>query len=325
MSLARSGLSLLFGLAALAAATAAAADPPSPAHDGPPGLDGGSAPKPPGLDGGSAPRPPGLDGGSAPKPRGLDGGSAPRPPGLDGGSAPRPPDAHGPAPTGRDQRAHQAMALHDEAWRLYEEGRYRAAIDRLEAALLLDPEGRELVYNLALIHEKLADIRDAAGYYQRYLDMEPDPKTRARIQLVLRRLEGAEKEAATPPRDVGPRAAPLAPPPGPPPPRPVRPWVVTTASVGGVAFVMGSVFGLAALARNPGANAHTGGSVTIADLQADAHAAHVDAVISDVSFLATLAAAGTAAFLYLATPRTAGSLTGARAVALAPSRLRVSF
>ena len=231
------------------------------------------------------------------------------------------------------------MALHDEAWVLYEQGRYRAAIDRLEAALLLDPEGRELVYNLALIHEKLADLGDAARYYRRYLEMEPDPRTRARIQLVLRRLEGAEREAATQPRDAAPPIPAALP--APPPPRRVRPWVVATASVGGVAFVMGSVFGLNALARNPGANAHTGGGVTIGDLQADAHAAHVDAVISDVSFLITLAAAGTAAFLYFSTPRSApagpasmaigrrwgqGPQTpGGRAVAVGPGLLRVTF
>ena len=103
--------------------------------------------------------------------------------------------------------------------------------------------------------------------------------------------------------------------------------MVATASVGGVAFVMGSVFGFTALARNPGANAHTGGGVTIADLQADARAAHFDAVVSDVSFLTTVVAVGTAAFLYFTTPRTApaGPVTGARTLALGPSALRVSF
>jgi tetratricopeptide (TPR) repeat protein len=252
MSLARSGLSLLLGLAALAAAAVASADPPVAAP--------------------------------------------------------------------REERARQAMALHDEAWVLYEQGRYRAAIGRLEAALLLDPDGRELVYNLALIHEKLADLREAAGYYRRYLEMEPDPKVRGRIQIVLRRLEGAEKEADAQLRDADARVPPPAP--APPPLRPVRRSVMVTASVGGVAFVIGSAFGLTALARNPGANAHTGGSVTIADLQASAHAAHVDAVVSDVSFLTALAAAGTAAVLYFATPR---SVAAVAARAVTPGRLQVSF
>ncbi len=261
MSLARSGISLLLGLAALAAAAAASADPPVKSA------------------------------------------------------------APSPAIASHEERAKQAMALHDEALVLYEQGRYRAAIDRLEAALVLDPEGRELVYNLALIHEKLADLDDAARYYRRYLAMEPDLKTRARVQVVLRRLEGAEKEAATRPHDVGPRVPPPASePPRPPSAGPVRPWVVATASVGGVAFVMGSAFGFTALARNPGANAHTGGTVTIGDLQADARAAHVDAIVADVSFLTALAAAGTAAFFYFASPR--GPV---RPVATGVARLGVSF
>src|SRR4051812_19327443 len=82
--------------------------------------------------------------------------------------------------------AKQAMTLHDEAWALYEQGHYRAAIDKLEAALRMDPNGKELVYNLALLHEKLANLKAAEGYYRRYLDMETDPKARARIQGILR-------------------------------------------------------------------------------------------------------------------------------------------
>src|SRR6185312_13789213 len=35
----------------------------------------------------------------------------------------------------------QAVTLHDEAWSLYEQGRYRAAIDKLAAALSIDPHG----------------------------------------------------------------------------------------------------------------------------------------------------------------------------------------
>ena len=160
--------------------------------------------------------------------------------------APRaaPPQA---AAADREQQQKQAMALHDEAWALYEDGHYRAAIEKLEAALRIDPEGKELVYNLALLHEKLADVKQAEAYYRRYLEMETDPRTRTRTQATLRRLEGVEKETAAAP-------VPPAPPPAPPPPpRPVRPWVVATGSVAGIAFLMGSVFGLNALSKDPGA------------------------------------------------------------------------
>src|SRR5262245_44072169 len=40
---------------------------------------------------------------------------------------------------------------------LYQLGRYREAIAQLEAALKLDPQGAELLYNLGLVHEKLGD------------------------------------------------------------------------------------------------------------------------------------------------------------------------
>jgi tetratricopeptide (TPR) repeat protein len=278
MLLARSGVSLLIGLAALAVAAVAAADPPAP---------------------------------DAPTPGGHDGGH-------DGGSAP-------PLQVATDKdRARRAMALHDEAWALYEEGRYRAAIEKLEAALTIDPDARELVYNLALLHEKLADVKEAIAYYRRYLEKETDPKARARVQATVRRLEGAAREAAarealSPLRDPAP--------PPPPPPRPVRPWVVATGALAGTAFVLGAVFGFSALARNPGANARTGGSVTIGDLQAAANAAHSDAVVADVSFLAAAASAGAAIFLYLATPRRAqlGPAQAAHAVALGPRFAGVSF
>jgi tetratricopeptide (TPR) repeat protein len=235
----------------------------------------------------------------------------------------------------KEQRQKLAMALHDEAWALYEQGRYHAAIEKLEAALRIDPEGKELVYNLALLHEKLADVPQAEAYYRRYLDMETDPKARSRAQATLRRLEGMEKEVAA----AAPRP-PAPPPPPPPPPRPVRPWVVATGSVAGVAFLMGSIFGLNALAKNPGRSPSTGPGVTIEDLQNDARTAHADATVADVSFLVMLAAAGTATFLYFSTPRAPspdggpessptppGSVPGktAASVAVGPGLVRVSF
>jgi tetratricopeptide (TPR) repeat protein len=206
-------------------------------------------------------------------------------------------------PQASDREVHpkQALALHDEAWVLYEQGRYRAAIDRLEAALRIDPEGRELVYNLALLHEKLADLAPAITYYRRYLEMESDPKTKARIQATLRRLEGAEREAARvtlAPRPAPPPLAPRA-----PPPRRLRPWVVAMASVSGAALVVGVGSGVRALLGNPGSSGRTGPGVTIADLQADAHAAHTAAMVADTSFAISAVAASAALILFFAQPR----------------------
>jgi tetratricopeptide (TPR) repeat protein len=233
-------------------------------------------------------------------------GAPPAPPaaGNDGGPArPQPPTKPaGPAPSAHPK---EAMTLHDEAWALYEEGRYRAAIERLEAALRIDPDGAELVYNLALLHEKLGDLRDAIAQYRRYLEMEADPKAKARALSTLRRLEGAEREAALrPPAPLAP-----APPPPLPPSRRLRPGVVAAGSISGAALVIGTAFGIRALVTNPGSSGRTGPDLSVTDLQADAHAAHTDAVVADTSFAVGAVAAGAALILYLAAPRALAALT----------------
>jgi tetratricopeptide (TPR) repeat protein len=198
----------------------------------------------------------------------------------------------------------EAMALHDQAWALYEEGHYRDAIDRIETALRIDPEGTELVYNLAFLHEKLGNLREAITHYRRYVEMETDPKARSRAQATLRRLEGAEREAAS-----RPPAAPRAPAPPPLPPRRVRPVVVAAGALSGAALFLGTAFGIRALVANPGSSGRTGPGVSIADLQADAHAAHTDAVVADASFAVGALAASAALILYYATPRAVAALT----------------
>ncbi|HEY4118216.1 MAG TPA: tetratricopeptide repeat protein, partial [Byssovorax sp.] len=80
-----------------------------------------------------------------------------------------------------DAAIERAQALHDEAARLYERGEYRDAIAKLETALALDPSGKELVYNLALIHERLGEFDDATRYYEQFLPMETDPKVREKV------------------------------------------------------------------------------------------------------------------------------------------------
>jgi len=220
----------------------------------------------------------------------------------------------------------QAAALNDEAWALYEQGRYRAAVAKLEEAVRIDPGGKDLVYNLALIHEKLADFDDATTHYKRYLEMETEPKARARVQQSLRRVEGARRERA---ERGAPAAGPLAPesapaPPPPAPPRPVRPWVVATGTIAATAFLLGGVFAVAAVARSPGSSPRTGGGISVQDLQEDARVAHADAMVADVSFLIAAAATGTATFLYFSTPRGGPAAATAR-LSMGPGGLGVSF
>src|SRR5262249_33197033 len=94
----------------------------------------------------------------------------------------------------KEDRIQRAKALHDDALALYDRGKYRAALEKLKAAVALDPDGKELVYNLALIHERLGELELAGGFYRRYLEMETDPKLRERAEGILKRIEGAKKD-----------------------------------------------------------------------------------------------------------------------------------
>jgi tetratricopeptide (TPR) repeat protein len=236
--------------------------------------------------------------------------------------APRPREA-----ADKDDGPKEALSLHDEAWALYEQGRYRAAIERLEGALRLDPEGRELVYNLGVIHEKLADFHTAAAYYRRYVEMETDPKARTRALATLKRVEGAEKEA-TPPLAVA-TSGPVA-------PRadlvyaPSAGRRTATIALGGVAaaaFTTGLGCGLAAVVRNPGDGARTGGTVTVQTLEDDARAAHTEAIIADVAFVVAAAATATALLVHYTAPRVVASraTSGALGVKIASRGLAVTF
>ncbi|MFT3773229.1 MAG: tetratricopeptide repeat protein [Minicystis sp.] len=223
--------------------------------------------------------------------------------------------------------AKRAAALNDEAWALYEQGRYRAAVEKLEQAQSLDPNGKDLFYNLALIHEKLGDLKEAAAHYRRYLEMETDPKAKARAQATIRRLEGAEREreeaAARAASAAGPRREAGAPPPE--ASRPVRPAVLVAGGVAGASLLVGSMFALSAVARNPGAVAHTGDGTGIEDVQDAARTAHTHAVVADVSFAVAAGAAVVATVLYFTTPRGAPPARTASRVTVGPAALGVRF
>jgi tetratricopeptide (TPR) repeat protein len=215
-----------------------------------------------------------------------------------------PPAASAPAPPlEAADREKQAVAYHDEAKELYAHGQYRAAISKLEAAIALDPEGKELYYNLALIHERLAEFDAAERDYRRYLEKETSPHEREKVQAILRRLEGAKREVLPPAPSAQPSAAPAAPPPpkpAPPAPRATSPWVYVSGAVGASGLFAGVVLGISAVARAPGAGAMTRLGVSADDLMNDARTAHHEAVAADLSFLIGAAAAGAAIYLYYA-------------------------
>jgi tetratricopeptide (TPR) repeat protein len=230
------------------------------------------------------------------------------------------------APSPNEERA---MQLFQEAQKAYERGDYGPAIDKLKEAIALDPEGKELVYNLALIYEKRGDLEDAERMYRSYLAMLDDAKERDRVQAILKRLEGAKKDREAR-KEAPPAPAPIVPAASrtpPPPPRPpeharVSPLVYALAGTGAAAFVIGGGFAISALAKKPGDKATTGNGVTYADLQEQAASAHRHAIVADISFALAAASAGAAVYLALSARKPSATHPSA-VVTVGPARAHV--
>lgn len=236
-----------------------------------------------------------------------------------------------PAKDNRDRQA-RAVELHDEAKALYERGLYRRAIAKLEAAVELDPEGKELVYNLALIHEKLVEPDIAERYYRRYIEMETDPAARERTQAIVKRLEAAKKNlkadlqeraaamsaggSASPSGPAVPGAAPVS--------RMPSPMVFVLGGVALAAAGVGIGFGVSAITTHPDGET-TGPRTTSYDLQARAEAAHTHAVVADLSFVTSLVVGAATAVLYLLETRTPRPAPAAAPASASRTRLEVPF
>lgn len=214
----------------------------------------------------------------------------------------------GPEPSAEER----AVDLHDQARERYERGQYREAAQLLEQALALDPEGVELLYNLGLIYERLGELEVAEDYYRRYVEREPNAARRARGEAILRRIRGAAESSAAP---VPAPATPEAPAP------PSHVWLIP-GGIAVAAAVTGTVFGIGALARDPGETPRTAPGTGVDDLRADAETAHTFAWVADIAFLVSAVAAGATVVLY-ATSR--GETQVALAVAPGSGAVRVRF
>jgi len=205
--------------------------------------------------------------------------------------------ASAPAPKQNDKALDpRAFTLNEEALDLYRAGEYRKAVAKLEKALELHPDAKELLYNLGVVYEKLAEPEPAIRYYKRYVEVETVPKSRERAESALRRLEGAKKDLqrATPP----PGSAP------PPPPRrsdrpPPSPLLLVGAGATGTALLLGTVFGLAAFFTQPTGKLVTGGGVTYQELLDRAESAHSSAITADVFFGIGIATGAATLIAYL--------------------------
>jgi tetratricopeptide (TPR) repeat protein len=221
-------------------------------------------------------------------------------------SQPRPWRA--PPTAAQQRRAAKAVELFDEARALYERGEYRKAIVKLKEALELDPEAKLLVYNLAVTHEKLAEVDAAERYYRQYLEMETDPKVVERVQGILKRIEGAKKELASA-KAAAEDAKTKPPPPVAPEEPPISPWVIATGGVAAGALIFGTAFGISAVAHDPGTDVQTSDGVPLDELESDAETSHDHAVVADVSLILAALAAGTTVFLYFTTSSGGASTT----------------
>ncbi len=205
----------------------------------------------------------------------------------------------------------------DKARAEYAQGSYREAVAELEAAHALDPSAKDLVFNLGVVHEKLADIDDALQWFQLYTTMTLTPQERDRADAYIKRLEGAKKEVAQrPPETAAPSGSstgPSAPetqllPMGPPLPAPPQRGrldgaTIAAISVTGAALVFGTVMAVKAKVDQPPTDYVTGQDGSYGDLKASADFAHREAILADAGFGLSIAAGITAAVLYFARPR----------------------
>ena len=206
----------------------------------------------------------------------------------------------------------------DRARAYYAQGAYREAISEFEAAHALDPTAKDLVFNLGVVHEKLADIDDALKWFRLYASMNITDQEREKANAYLKRLEGAKKEldakqaAAAASASSSGSAAPPPPPPEKPQYGRIDAYTISGASLTVVALGAGTVLGIKALADKPPAGQVTGYNTSIQQLTGRTNTAHNEAIAADVCFGVAVAAAAVTAYLYLARPRsTAPSTTGA--------------
>jgi tetratricopeptide (TPR) repeat protein len=200
-----------------------------------------------------------------------------------------------------------ARRHYDKARADYAQGAYHEAVTELEAARSLDPTAKDLVFNLAVVHEKLGDIDDALRWLKLYGAMNITPQESDRAEAYVRRLEGAKTQVDKSKQQRAPEQAPAPAAPAEPSTPPSRPRFDTgTIAAAGVAaggLVVGIVMGVKALADQPSGDFVTGRDGTYADLAHQAEVAHGEAVAADVGFGVAVVAGITAAYLYLSRSR----------------------
>ncbi len=213
-----------------------------------------------------------------------------------------------PAPTSPEAAA-RALEHFQKAKDLYQSGAYREAIAELQAAREIDPNAKDLVFNLGVVNEKLGHLEDALRYFKLYATMEILPDERTRAEAYIKRLEGAKTELVVAPTATA--TATVA-----PPPRVVVDTAkgrvdaatVISATVAIAGLGAGAGFGIKALVDKP-KNFVTGTGQTYDQLANQTSTSHAEAVVADISLGVGLAATLLTAYLYFARPKNRAGTT----------------
>ena len=195
------------------------------------------------------------------------------------------------------------------AW--YRAGKYRRAVDELDAALERDPGGKDLVFNLALVQEKLGDLSGAIASLERFQSMEKDPKELERASQTIERLQGARAELIAGRPAFAPASDDAEPCPEPHLRGKFDGWVIGTGSLALASLVVGSVFAVRALSFDAAKEPSRGRDA---------------AIVADVALSTSLLAGAGSLALYFGRFADASSQTVASPLALPRiSSARVEF
>jgi len=208
----------------------------------------------------------------------------------------------------QDETAHAEAGKHfAKARELYGQGNYKDARVELIEARKLDPQSKELVFNLGVVNEKLTLFDEALEQFRAYREMsDVTEQEKSRAEAIILRLEGAKKQLADQKKDDPPKVVVVPDPPkaqeGPPPKGRVDAATIAAAGIGVVGLSVGAIFGIKAMGERPSGFV-TGRDGTYADLVSKTDAAHTSAVVSDIGFAVGIVGVAAAAVLYFARPK----------------------
>jgi tetratricopeptide (TPR) repeat protein len=196
-------------------------------------------------------------------------------------------------PTGRVEAVvtpeEGAQKYFDRALEQYRAGQYSRALASLDEAIKLDPDGKDLFFNLAMVHEKLGQLGEAIAAWRRFGELETDPAERERARLAIERLRGAASELSRP---AAPEPCPKVPLREPAPAPRANPVLIGAASLAVVSLAIAAIFGVKALSDDV-SNAGTSESLSLGQLRERGRKAEREALIADVAFGVAAASVGT--------------------------------